>query len=73
MRSGAQIYLKVLASENPCKAVRKLKNGPLRSLLQRLDHPHGEPPCDKRDQIHGLALVESSRRWVKQRRKGSIL
>ena len=73
MKSGAKIYLRVLASEKPAKAVRRLKNGSLRSLLCRMDHPNAEPPCDKRDLIHGLAIVETSRRWMQEKGKGAIL
>lgn len=69
MKSGAKIYLKLLASDDLPKRIHKLKNGSLRSLLVRLNNPHSEPPCEKRDLIHGLALVESSDRFVKEPRK----
>ncbi len=73
MKSGAEIYLKVMAAEKTGKAVRRLKDGSLRSLILRLKNPHGEPPCEKRDRIEGIALVEAAERWVKAKGKGLIL
>lgn len=73
MKSGAEIYLTVLADPKPKRAIHRLKNGSLRSLITRLSQPHGEPPCEKRDLIHGLAMVEACDRWMRQKGKGSIL
>ena len=65
MKSGRKIYLTLLASEDvPRAAVHQLRNGDLRSLLKRLKNPHGEPPCDKRDLIHMLAIVELTNRFT---------
>jgi len=73
MKSGATIYLRVLASPKPKRTVHRLGNGSLRSLICRLQNPHGEPPCEKRDLIYGLAMVEACDRWMAAKGKGSIL
>jgi hypothetical protein len=64
MKSGRKIYLTLLASEDVPRAVHQLRNGDLRSLLKRLKNPHGEPPCEKRDLIYGLAMIEGADRFA---------
>jgi hypothetical protein len=67
VKSGAKIHRKLMEADQPAEAVRRLKNGSLRSLLIHLDKPHTHtgPPSDL---ILGTALVEAAQRWVKKGR-----
>jgi hypothetical protein len=71
MKSGSEIYRKVLLAEDQVRALRKLSKGSLRSLLLRLKRGkfyRSEPAGT----IMGLAMVEVMERFVKPR-KGGIL
>lgn len=70
MKRGLGIYLKLMCRKHMPKRIRHLSNRKLRTLLRFLEHSSIEAALmEKHKLLHGLAIVESSRRFTRMRKE----